>query len=204
MRNISASDQRVLKKIASLKAGFVCTKKKPPLCGCTEYYKKKDFSRKCKQCGHVESVTANTAFAGIRKLSITAFLDVLQDMQTHYFNYRKYEKEIEEMGRMRRSVHSVPSRMKLEKIAKKLDMETESVWRLLKRVTDFFPDFFGDLSSGDFHYWLQGTMSTTQVMYEKLFTLLFKDSGNIRRKRNELLKLLVVKITHDENGYYDY
>jgi hypothetical protein len=198
MRNINPSDVFIYKRIAALKIGFACSK--TARCRNTEYYLQKDLSRKCKRCGHVETVTANTAFAGIKKLSINTFLTSLQNMQTHYMNYMGYETEVGE-GKEKRSAYIMHPRMKLEKIARQLYMKPESTWRLLKRITDFFPDDFEDLTSEHFDRWIPGTMSTTEGMYKKLFTLLFKDSGDNKRTKKELLKLLVVKIEPGNDGY---
>ena len=198
---ICQMDDKHYKKIYNFKGPFKCRKgitRGGLACKSTECYKLDNFSRKCKKCGAVESITANTAFEGIRKVSITDMLKAFKKMQAQYIKYIDYEIGVQDRDGDEQMPTEMQIRLPCEKIGAMLNITRESAWRLIKRIIAFLPDEYYEFQEAEISdLWTKGTRAETDEVYMGLLNLLFRFRFSLRkyvkRSQSEILGILSSK-----------
>lgn len=199
------SDLKYLKQIAEIKwqKGFKCRK-----CKHREAYQNKvNYSMKCKQCKCVESVTANTAFAGLKKIALSRAVNSLIFLQENYIEWDanqdftsdlyvrgglKYLKDKKEM------IAGTIARPPLYVLSEWLGVRSEAAWYFMKKITDWLPRWTKqNIQTPSF--WFPHEKYENK-MYNALFNLLFNDESDrdanksfTPRTEEEILELLIFK-----------
>lgn len=177
-----------LKLIANIKSleEFKCRK-----CGTSEcYINKLTLARKCKKCKCVESVTANTAFAGL-KIDISKAMEILQSFQEKYLEFCEEIEANEEdyfKGKLK-SKYSI-ARYTSKEIGSDFDIRNETGWAFIERITKFMPREYWENSDAN-EKWFPNN-DTSNKKYNALYNLLF-DYCIKKREVKDILAMLVNK-----------
>lgn len=184
--NTSTKNLYYIKLITKIKSSkeFKCRK-----CGSNEcYIIKSTLGRKCKKCKCVESVTANTAFAGL-KIDLSKAMEILQSYQEKYLEFSEEIEANEEdyfNGKLK-SKYSI-ARYTSKEISRDFHIRNETGWAFIERITKFMPKEYWESSDANEKWFPNNDKSNKK--YNALYNLLFDFCIKKREVKNILTMLI--------------
>ncbi|GEO08309.1 hypothetical protein [Segetibacter aerophilus] len=194
--------------------GFKCLK-----CGSTDSKNgKKEYDRKCAECGTNYPLTANTAFHS-QRIPLNKAIAMLVDAQTTYMKflesdeYQIKEGEFDEdddedpltlkwkRWQKDKKTHFYfldnPARKSSQDLSEIFKIEKKSVQAFFSKIAQWLPDEFGNSCYADKEWFKNLKTDESKVEWTKIFNLLFRPNDykywelDIARELEDLLFILI-------------